>query len=75
MASYKTIQVTPREYALLMELKELLMERGTRHIEDRLNDGFSVEEIMRDLERDALVKGAVAGLAFAVAIHLMRSKQ
>ncbi len=74
MASYRSIQVTPREYELLMELKELLMARGTKHIEDRLKDGFRVEEVMRNLERDALVKGAVAGLAFAVAIHLMKGE-
>ncbi len=72
MSSYKTIQVTPGEYELLMELRGLLMERGTMSIEERLGDGFRVDEVLGKLDRDTLAKGAVAGLALAMSLHLLR---
>jgi hypothetical protein len=75
MSSYKTIQITPREYDLLMELRSLLMERGTRSIEEGMEDDFRVEDLMRELERNSLGKGAVAGLAIAVTLRYLKLKE
>jgi hypothetical protein len=76
MSTYKTIQVTPKEYALLLELRGHLIERGTKSIEDKVRDKkFSVDKIMKEMERDSLAKGAVAGLAIAMALHLLRKNE
>lgn len=76
MSTYKTIQVTPKEYALLLELRGRLIERGTKSIEDKVRDKkFSVDRIMKEMERDSLAKGAVAGLAIAMALHLLRKNE
>ncbi len=75
MSSYKTIQITPKEYDLLMELRSLLMERGTRSIEEGLEEDINVEEILRDLDRDSLAKGAVAGLAIATILRFLKLKE
>jgi hypothetical protein len=70
--NYKTIQVTPKEYELLMKLYGYLMRRGTKSIEDRVGEEFNVDETMKELERSTLAKGAVAGLAIALALHLLK---
>lgn len=75
MSSYRTIQITPKEYDLLMELRSLMMERGTKSIEEDLEDDLKVEDIMRALDRDSLAKGAVAGLAIAITLHFLRPKE
>jgi len=74
MSSYKTIQITPKEYDLLMELRSLLMERGTRSIEEGLEKAISVDEILKELGRDSLAKGAVAGLAIAIILRFLKVK-
>lgn len=70
--NYKTIQVTPKEYELLMKLYGYLMRWGTKSIEDRVGEEFDVEETLKELERNTLAKGAVAGLAIALALHLLK---
>ncbi|MFQ5815162.1 MAG: hypothetical protein ACE5G7_01540 [Candidatus Hydrothermarchaeaceae archaeon] len=75
MSSYKTIQITPKEYDLLMELRSLLMERGTRSIEEGMMEGIRVDKLMRELDRDSLAKGAVAGLAIAITLHVLKLKE
>lgn len=75
MSSYKTIQITPKEYDLLMELRSLLMERGTRSIEEGMMEGIRVDELMRELDRDSLAKGAVAGLAIAITLYVLKLKE
>jgi hypothetical protein len=70
--NYKTIQVTPKEYELLMKLYGHLMRWGTKSIEDRIGEEFDVEETLKELERNTLAKGAVAGLAIALALHLLK---
>lgn len=75
MSSYRTIQITPKEYDLLMELRSLLMEKGTKSIEEGLEDDLKVEDILRELDRDSLAKGAVAGLAIAITLHFLRLKE
>jgi len=75
MSSYKTIQINPKEYDLLLELRSLLMERGTRSLEEGLEENIKVEEILRELDRDSLAKGAVAGLAIAIILRFLKLKE
>ncbi len=75
MTYYKTIQVTPKEYELLLELRDLLMERGTKAIEEKLENEFKVDEVLREMDRDTLAKGAVVGLAIAMSLHLLKLKE
>lgn len=70
--NYKTIQVTPEEYKLLMKLYGYLMRWGTKSIEERVGEEFDVEETLKKLERSTLAKGAVAGLSIALALHLLK---
>ncbi len=70
--NYKTIQVTPEEYELLMKLYSYLMRWGTKSIEERVGEEFDVDATLRKLERRTLAKGAVAGLAIAMALHLLK---
>jgi len=72
MSSYKTIQVTKREYELLMELKSLLLRQGTDSIEETIDSEFSIDRAMEDMNRNSLAKGAVAGIAIALTLHLLR---
>jgi hypothetical protein len=69
--NYKTIQVTPKEYELLMKLYGYLMRWGTKSIEE-VGEEFNVDETLKELERSTLAKGAVAGLAIALALHLLK---
>lgn len=84
MSSYRTIQVTPKEYELLTELHRLLMKVGTKTVEDKFLAGqavlegrkgkaFNVDKILHDLERNTLAKGAVAGLAIALLLHVLEA--
>lgn len=70
--NYKTIQVTPKEYELLMKLYGYILRWGTNSIEERVGKEFSVDKTMHELERSTLAKGAVAGLAIALALHLLK---
>jgi hypothetical protein len=70
--NYKTIQVTPKEYELLMKLYGYIMRWGTKSIENKVGKEFNVDETLRELERRTLAKGAVAGLAIALALHLLK---
>ncbi len=70
--NYKTIQVTPKEYELLMKLYGYIMRWGTRSIEEKVGREFDVDKTLRELERSTLAKGAVAGLAIALALHLLK---
>lgn len=69
--NYKTIQVTPKEYELLMKLYGYIMKWGTKSIEKKLGKEFNVDKTLKELERSTLAKGAVAGLAIAMALHLL----
>ncbi|MDP7194109.1 MAG: hypothetical protein QF496_00830 [Dehalococcoidia bacterium] len=73
--NYKTIQVTPKEYELLMKLYKHLIKQGTKSIEESIGKEFNVDEIMKELERTTLAKGAVAGLAIAISIHLLKKQE
>lgn len=76
MSTYKTIQVTPKEYELLVKLHERIMKIGTRSIEETLRDKtFHVDKIMKDMERNSLAKGAVAGIAIAFVLHMLECKR
>ncbi|MDI6654523.1 MAG: hypothetical protein QME59_01385 [Candidatus Hydrothermarchaeota archaeon] len=75
MSAYKTIQVTPKEYELLLMLHEYLIKLGTKSIEDKLGKEFNVDRTLREMERTSLAKGAVAGLAIALALHLLRREE
>jgi hypothetical protein len=70
--NYKTIQVTPKEYELLMKLYGYIMRWGTRSIEEKVGKEFDVDKTLQELERSTLAKGAVAGLAIALALHLLK---
>lgn len=70
--NYKTIQVTPKEYELLMKLYGYIMRWGTRSIEEKVGREFDVDKTLQELERSTLAKGAVAGLAIALALHLLK---
>jgi hypothetical protein len=73
--SYKTIQVTPKEYELLMKLYSYILRWGTKSIEEKVGREFSVDKTLRELERSTLAKGAVAGLAIALALHLLKKEE
>ncbi len=75
MSAYRTIQVTPKEYELLLVLHDYLIKLGTKSVEDKLGRGFSVDRTLREMERTSLAKGAVAGLAIALALHLLRKEK
>ncbi|MDP6612888.1 MAG: helix-turn-helix domain-containing protein [Candidatus Hydrothermarchaeota archaeon] len=51
--NYKTIQVTPKEYELLMKLYGYLMRWGTKSIEE-VGEEFNVDETLKELEREAI---------------------
>lgn len=72
---YKTIQVTPKEYELLLQLQEHLIERGTRSIEEKFGREIEVDKILQKLERKTLAKGAVAGLAIAIVLHVLKEEK
>lgn len=75
MSTYRTIQVTPKEYELLLMLHRYLIKLGTRSIEEKLGKDFSVDKTLKQMERSSLAKGAVAGLAIALALHLLRKEK
>ncbi len=75
MPSYKTIQVTKREYELLIELKNLILRQGTDSIEKTIDRGFNIDRAMEDMNRTSLAKGAVAGIAIALTLHLLRKER
>lgn len=78
MSSYRTIQVTPKEYKRLTELHTLLMKVGTKTVEDKLaaqTIPIDVDKILKDMERNTLAKGAVAGLAIALLLHILEGRK
>jgi hypothetical protein len=75
MASYRTIQITPKEYELLMRLQRHLLRWGTRSIEETAGGEFTAEKALSDLDRDGLAKGAVAGLSMALTLHLLERRE